>query len=232
MPKHTDTVDLVFPKPCHRFLRELAAHNDRAWFAANREHYHRSVLEPARDFVRAAGRALRRWSPEIYADPRANGQGSISRIQRDTRFSADKTPYRTFLGLLFWQGARERKWDSPCYHLVLTPGLLKLSAGIRVFAPAQLGHWRQSSHDPRLHRLLDRLEKAGVTIGGSHYKRIPQGAEMQNERHGELLLHRGVFATFQQKIRVSFHGEEFLAFCLETWRTMRPLNKWLAEMPE
>src|SRR5690606_19239429 len=118
-------------------------------------------------FVRAIGPRLKAIAPEANADPRANGQGSISRIQRDTRFARDQPPYRNFLGLLFWYGDAEDKWERPGFHLVLQPGRVKLAAGIRRFTPAQLGEWRRRCADPGLARLLARLEAGRMEIGGS-----------------------------------------------------------------
>ncbi|MCX5862175.1 MAG: DUF2461 family protein [Deltaproteobacteria bacterium] len=48
------------------------------------------------------GRALKKMSPLVVADPRVNK--SIFRAFRDTRFSKDKTPYKTHLGIFFWEG--------------------------------------------------------------------------------------------------------------------------------
>jgi uncharacterized protein (TIGR02453 family) len=233
MPRR-DTEDapeaLDFPRACHRFLRKLEANNEREWFAAHRDEYHADVLEPARQFVTAAGARVRRFAPTVTADPRANGQGSISRIQRDVRFTADKTPYRPFLGILLWQGTAARKWDTPGFHMVLVPGRVKLSAGIRVFSPAQLERWRDWCRDPRVHRIVKRLDVAGTTIGGQHYKRTPKGYDADNDQHDALLRHRGLVATHEAKIKVSLCGEEFLKFCVDTWRTLAPLNRWLEQL--
>ena len=83
------------------FYNELALNNDRDWFNAHKSVYTEKVLEPAQGFVLAMGERLRMLSPNIIADPRTNGSGSIFRIYKDTRFSKDKTPYKTFLGDLF-----------------------------------------------------------------------------------------------------------------------------------
>jgi uncharacterized protein (TIGR02453 family) len=91
-----------FPPEGLAFLAGLAEHNEKAWFDAHRAEYERGLLEPARDFVDAIGPELEAVHPGIHADPRVNG--SIMRINRDTRFSKDKRPYKTHLDLWFWEG--------------------------------------------------------------------------------------------------------------------------------
>ena len=83
-----------------RFLRDLKANNDREWFAANKERYEDDVRGPALDFVVEFAPQLERISRHFVADPRPSG-GSLFRIHRDTRFSKDKAPYKTFTGIQF-----------------------------------------------------------------------------------------------------------------------------------
>jgi uncharacterized protein (TIGR02453 family) len=82
------------------FLRELARNNDRRWFEANRERYLSEVRDPLLRFVAAFGPRLTKISRHMAADPRPVG-GSLFRIYRDTRFSREKTPYKTHAGMSF-----------------------------------------------------------------------------------------------------------------------------------
>ena len=82
------------------FLEELREHNERSWFAANRERYEEAVREPARAFIRAMAPALAAISLHFRADDRKTG-GALMRVHRDTRFSRDKTPYKTNVGIQF-----------------------------------------------------------------------------------------------------------------------------------
>src|SRR5210317_2244799 len=90
-----------FPRAARRFLADLAANNDRAWFNDHKDVYKEQLVAPALDFVTVMGRKLARTAPEVVADPRSNGSGSLFRIYRDTRFSKDKTPYKTHLSMHF-----------------------------------------------------------------------------------------------------------------------------------
>ena len=101
-----------------RFLSALATNNSKTWFDAHRSAYEQHLLAPAKAFVADMGEALRELAPDVHAEPRVNG--SIFRINRDTRFSKDKRPYKDYLALWFWQG-RRRSRECPGYYLSLRP---------------------------------------------------------------------------------------------------------------
>ena len=82
------------------FLGDLAANNHREWFLANKSRYEADVKDPALRFINDFSTPLKEISPHFRADPRANG-GSLFRIYRDTRFSKDKSPYKTHTGIQF-----------------------------------------------------------------------------------------------------------------------------------
>ncbi|ADE12376.1 DUF2461 domain-containing protein [Sideroxydans lithotrophicus] len=90
----------MFTKATFKFLDELAANNDRAWFEANKPRYEALVREPALDFIEAMEPVLKTFAPNFRAEPRKMG-GSLMRVFRDTRFSRDKTPYKTNIGIQF-----------------------------------------------------------------------------------------------------------------------------------
>jgi uncharacterized protein (TIGR02453 family) len=90
----------MFSKATLDFLGELAANNERAWFEANKDRYERHVRGPALEFIAAMAPALEKFAPNFRAEPRKMG-GSLMRVYRDTRFSRDKTPYKTNVGIQF-----------------------------------------------------------------------------------------------------------------------------------
>ncbi|MDB4392201.1 TIGR02453 family protein, partial [bacterium] len=89
-----------FPKETLPFLAELADNNDRDWFRENKPRYEASVREPAMEFVEAMAGPLRKVSKHFSAVAKRSG-GSIMRVYRDTRFSKNKTPFKTNLGIQF-----------------------------------------------------------------------------------------------------------------------------------
>ena len=106
------------------FLRELKQHNEREWFKANKERYEREVKEPALAFVEDLGYRLPQVAPHLTADRR-----SLFRIYRDTRFSKDKTPYKTHVGMYF-RHTRSADGDAPGLYLHLEPREVFLGAGL------------------------------------------------------------------------------------------------------
>lgn len=90
----------MFSKATIGFLDELAVNNNREWFEANKPRYESLVREPALEFIAAMGPVLEALAPHFRADPRKAG-GSLMRVYRDTRFSRDKTPYKTNVGIQF-----------------------------------------------------------------------------------------------------------------------------------
>ena len=80
-----------------QFFTGLKRHNNRPWFQARKDTYEKAVKEPMVEMILMVGEALRRFAPEMVADPRS----SLYRIYRDTRFSRDKTPYKTQAAAIF-----------------------------------------------------------------------------------------------------------------------------------
>lgn len=114
-----------------RFLGDLAANNDREWFNAQRDRYIETVQEPALEFITDFASRLRTISPHFTADARVVG-GSLFRIQRDTRFSKDKTPYKLNTGVQFRHEAGKDA-HAPGFYLHLQPG--ECYAGVGLWRP-------------------------------------------------------------------------------------------------
>jgi uncharacterized protein (TIGR02453 family) len=81
-----------------QFLADLEQNNDRDWFAKHKQRYEAHVREPALAFIRALGPHLAAISPHYRVSDKKMG-GSLMRVFRDTRFGADKTPYKTNIGI-------------------------------------------------------------------------------------------------------------------------------------
>ncbi len=158
------------------FLRELRANNDRDWFAANRDRYENSVKEPALDFIADFAPRLEALSKHFVADPRPVG-GSLFRIHRDTRFSKDKTPYKTHTGIQFRHEAGKDA-HAPCWYLHLAPGEVMIGAGIwhpdsdalariRTALVDDPGGWRRATGGKAF--------RERFRLGGESLKRPPAG---------------------------------------------------------
>jgi uncharacterized protein (TIGR02453 family) len=110
------------------FLRQLKRHNNRAWFAKNKQRYEDLVRDPALTFISSFRPHLHRLCPHFVADPRPT-RGSLFRIYRDTRFSPDKRPFKTHVGIHF-SHASGRDAHAPVFYLHLEPGTCFAAAGV------------------------------------------------------------------------------------------------------
>ncbi len=199
----TTTPEFVgFSDETFLFLRQLAENNDRMWFEKNRKTYEDHLIAPAKLLVTSIGARLEEFSPNFQADPRING--SIVRINRDIRFSKDKTPYKTHLDLWFWEGKSERTWDCSGFFFRLSPQSLILGTGIHSFSKPTLAAYREAIVNPpegsALINAIRRVEQAGpYEMGGDSYKRVPTGYDPDSER-AEFLKRKGLFAQIEGPI--------------------------------
>ncbi|MEJ2716783.1 MAG: DUF2461 domain-containing protein [Deltaproteobacteria bacterium] len=220
-----------FPEGSVTFYSDLRENNNKQWFDAHKGDFETFVLQPARDFVFEMGKALKKISPGIIADPRVNK--SIFRPYRDTRFSKDKTPYKTHLGIFMWEGNRA-KMECPGYYLHLEPPHLMLGAGIHCFSKPLLEQYRESVVDPKrgpaLAEALQQVKQKGeYSIGVKHYKKMPRGYDAAGE-NAELLLFNGLTAAFVTDIPKEFYTERLIHYCFEKFRDISPIQKWLLDM--
>lgn len=117
-----------FTRGTFGFLKDLATNNNRDWFQENKRSYEEEVKEPALQFIVDFSAHLKKISPHFRADPRGNG-GSLFRIHRDTRFSKDKSPYKSYTGIQFRHEAGKDA-HAPGYYLHLEPGACFVGLGI------------------------------------------------------------------------------------------------------
>ena len=158
------------------FLRQLKANNERAWFEANRARYVADVREPMLDFIAAFAAPLAEISPHFVADPRANG-GSLFRIYRDTRFSPDKTPYKTNAGAHFRHVAGKDA-HAPGFYLHLEPDSCFAGCGIWHPDSEALASIRNAIADnPGPWQRITRAKtfRDTFTLMGQSLKRPPRG---------------------------------------------------------
>jgi uncharacterized protein (TIGR02453 family) len=117
-----------FPPGFFRFYKELAKNNERDWFNANKERYLSDVVDPSLDFIAAVEPKLKKVSPHFLAIPKRS-RGSLMRIYRDTRFSKNKMPYKTNLGINF-RHEMGKDVHAPGFYFHYSPKEVFLGGGI------------------------------------------------------------------------------------------------------
>ncbi|MCP4964796.1 MAG: DUF2461 domain-containing protein [bacterium] len=210
------------------FLKDLEENNDRDWFKAHQDLYENYVREPALDFINDFAAPLKKISPHFVADSRTVG-GSLFRIQRDTRFAKDKTPYKLNTGMQFRHIAGKDA-HAPGFYMHIQPGGSFVGVGlwrpetktayvIREAIADDPARWKRAS---RSRRFADSME-----LGGDSLKRPPRGYDEDHPLIDDLKRKDFIASTrITQKVIVSDHlMEDFTDIC----RRSAPFMKFLCE---
>jgi uncharacterized protein (TIGR02453 family) len=220
-----ETPNFAFPADTIEFLADLRAHNEKAWFDANRDRYEAAYLDPAKTFVQTVAPALDRIVPGIRAEPKV--LGSIFRINRDTRFGTDKRPYKDHLDFWFWEG--DRKAAVSGLFLRIAPEEVVVGAGAHGFAKGQLRAYRSAVGNPgvggELTSIVTGLERSGYGIGGETYVRTPRGYPVEGDaerllRHSALYVHDALPAEAATR-------DDLPAELITRWTPFARLHRWL-----
>ena len=207
-----------------RFLRELSRNNNRPWFQENKTRYEEAVQQPAVRFIEGMGPAMAGFSSHLIADPRPFG-GSLMRIYRDTRFSKDKSPYKTGVGIHFSHDGVGHGEHLPGFFFHIGAGESELYSGMWHPEPPQLKKIRDAI--VRSPAAWGRVVGKGLEIGGESYARVPAGYD-PDHKYADDLRRKDFFAgrsiTDAQVISPRF-GEIFVRLCKE----LDPLNQFLAK---
>lgn len=220
-----------FPKEAIQFYKDLTQNNDKFWYEQNRIIFDEQVMKPAQAFVVELGERLESIAPNIVADPRRDK--SIFRIHRDTRFSNDKSPFKTHLAIFLWEGPRKKLENSGFYLQISTTSLL-LAAGLYIFPPPLLDVYREAVIYPKQgDKLIKAIEQvkqgSDYKIGGEHYKKTPRGYDADHP-NAKLLLHNGIYAYLEDSLPKELHSAEFVDFCFEHFKNMAPIHQWIREV--
>ncbi len=219
--------EIVFPQTTLKYLRKLKKNNTREWFTEHKEEYETDFLLPAQIFVEEIGYELNKVAPSFHAIPQIDK--SIFRIYRNTRFSKDKTPYKTHLGVYFWEGTR-KKMDCSGMYFHLEPNESFVAVGMHFFPPDILKKYREAVSNPdnakELKTILGKIaKKKGYQLSKPHYKRVPKGFDKDYE-HADLLLNNGVYA-FKNISNKEFEEKPAVKITMKVFKDLRPLHDWL-----
>ncbi|MFN3231470.1 MAG: DUF2461 domain-containing protein [Alphaproteobacteria bacterium] len=218
-----------FPRELQGFFKALKKNNSKDWLDAHRADYDNLLMEPAKDFVEAMGPPLQKIAPGIRAEPRVNG--SIMRMNRDTRFSKDKTPYKTAIHFIFWEGAGKAK-DSPGLYLKFDDKEVGMAVGMMGFDPARLDRFRKAILDDVSGKALEKAIKSAAKppydLRDPHYKKVPRGFDADHPR-GDLLRQNSLVVGGEAPLPDALYGGDFVAHCVHEFKKLRPVQAWLSE---
>ena len=212
-----------FDRDLLRFLAELKTHNNRAWFEKNRARYERVYKQAFASFVSDFAPRLAKISPYLVADPRPSG-GSVMRIFRDTRFSPDKSPYRSYTVVHFGhKDAGEGR--APGLFLYVAPDEISAGGGvwhpeppvaakIRTAIAKDAAGWLRATARPAFRKKFD--------LTGESLKRPPPGVAKDHPLLNELMRKDFVAST-------TIPPSEFVApsFAETYWRVCTDVSPML-----
>jgi len=217
-----------FTKSTFAFLTELAANNNRDWFESNKARYEGDVKHPFLCLIADLAPSLKKINSAIVADPKPNG-GSMMRIHRDTRFSRDKSPYKTFVAAHFAHTASKGE-GTPGYYLRIEPGASMAGGGMWQPDTKTLSQVRN--------RIVDDPERwaeaiAGKTVGracqfaGEALKRPPAGYDPSHPYIEDLK--RKDFAIVVPLTDAEVCRATFKDLLLEHYRSAAPFLRFLSD---
>ncbi len=184
------------PPAAFRFLKDLSKNNNREWFTENKARYERDLRQPCLAFIAALATPLQKISEHYVADPKPMG-GSLFRIHRDTRFSADKSPYKLHSGMSFYHAATKAtprgnasgnaalgRLDAPVFYLHLQPGQCFIGAGLWHPQPQSVKlvrdyicnnplSWKRATQEAKFSKVF--------ALDGATLSRPPQGYDPRHE---------------------------------------------------
>jgi uncharacterized protein (TIGR02453 family) len=219
--------DAYFSRDSFRFLRELADNNDRTWYAANKARYEEHVKAPALALIEAFAPRLARISSRFAATPR-----SLYRLHRDTRFSRDKSPFKTHVGIHF-RHERAKDAHAPGFYLHVEPR--NVFAGVGIWRPESdaLRCIREHiAENPEAWKRASgaRAFEARFELAGDRLSRPPRGFDAEHPLLEDLKWKDYIaVATFDERF-VSRPG--LLDQLAETFAAATPFMRFLCDALE
>src|SRR5262245_39376262 len=221
-----DKVFLAFPKEGLQFLRTLKRNNNREWFQEHKSIYENSLKQPLSDLIAALAEDFQKFAPEMVASSKA----SAYRIYRDTRFSNDKSPYKTHIAAVFPRTGLG-KHEGAGFYLHIDSSKLLIGGGLYMPLPEDLSSVRQKISDDAetFLRIISsrQFRKMFGTVAGDTLSRVPRGFRPDHPA-AEYLTHTQYLAsqTFPAAVATT---PEFYRIVVETFRAMLPFIRFLNE---
>lgn len=163
-----------FPEEGLAFLRQLKRNNNREWFQARKHVYDEKLRAPMESLIETINALLTPTAPDYVTEPKK----ALYRIYRDTRFSADKTPYKTHIAAIFTKRSMP-KHEAGALYFHVSPEEIVAAGGVYMpDAPALL---KIRTHIAQHHAELEKLLNAKSTrtlageLHGASLSRPPKG---------------------------------------------------------
>lgn len=217
-----------FPPETFAFLANLKANNSKEWFDAHKPDYQQVVKKPA-DALRAD------LTERLSALTGLETTSKQFRINRDLRFSRDKTPYNAHVRMAFWPkdtAFEGRDAQPPSFFVSFEPGHIRLGTGCMAFSKPALGsylHALENDGGDEIAALLSALEANGFERSAPDLATAPRGFPKDHE-HADLARQKGlaVWTTIAETAPAT--GATAATFLVDTWKPTLAFWTWLVDL--
>jgi uncharacterized protein (TIGR02453 family) len=213
-----------FPPDALTFFRSLTRNNNREWFQPRKEIFETKVKAPMIVLCDELNQEFAKFAPEYIKEPKK----AIYRIYRDTRFSSDKTPYKTHLGAVFPRGVE--KLASPAFYFSVSFKGIEVAGGIYDPAPEQMlaiRLWLAENHE-EFRKAARKPEKLmNGKLHGDSLQRIPKGFAATHPAADLLKLKRWLYYTTLEPGLAT--TSKILPELVKRFRVMLPVLEMLNE---
>lgn len=217
-----------FKSPTVNFLQELSENNNRNWFTQNKQRYEADIFIPALNYISAMSAPLAKVSPQFNAVPKRIG-GSLMRIYRDTRFSKDKTPYKTNIGIHF-RHRLGKDMHAPGYYVHIDPNEIFIGIGtwhppsdallkIREYIVEYPKKWLAARDDKQFKKEFD--------LYGEKLKTAPRGFPKDHRLIEDLRWKD--FIAVRNLNKSDIQNDNFIELSSRLFKTATPYMKFLCE---
>ena len=228
-----------FTPATFKFLKLLAANNSKEWFADHKSDYEAAVKAPCLAFIGDLAAPLLKISPQMIANPKPIG-GSLFRIHRDTRFSGDKSPYKTHAGMSFYHAATKAvaraegqnamlgRLDAPGFYLHLEPGACFIGGGlwhpqaetlkrVRAYMLSNPASWKKATRAAPF--------TSFYALDGDSLQRPPKGYDPAHELIMDLK--RKDYIGTAQLNQADVCSPDLLKTVITHYKALAPMIDWL-----
>ena len=214
-----------FPKTGLDFLRRLKRNNNRPWFQSHREEYEENVRFPMQCLIAGLAVRLHDDAPEVEFNPRK----SIFRIHRDTRFSKNKSPYKTNIGASFGLRGMKGVTETPGLYVGVGTDEVYVGGGLYMPSGEQLKAIRRSiAENPEEYLAVVRSPRFRKKFGGIQGEVLSRAPLGYTPGHPmiEHLRHKQFFVGVELEEKACY-APGFLETVAGVFADTMPLVRWL-----
>ncbi|WP_343486930.1 DUF2461 domain-containing protein [Allomuricauda sp. d1] len=211
------------------FFKELAKNNHKEWFHANKKRYENDVKAPFLSLLNEILLKLTAWDDRILPDPKK----ALFRINRDIRFSKDKSPYNTIMKAGFSPGGK--KSELPGYYLGIDAEHVHVGGGLFMVRPPELKKVRQhiAKNPDALTKLVhnNAFKNAFGQLKGERSKRLDKEF-LEAAEQTDLIYHKQFYGFAEFPLSNFYESDRLVDEIMAHFETIKPLNAYLGKALE